>query len=83
MTETQSTEVVYGTENREGIPYVITTRSTRALAEKFIASYGDALGETTYWNGSRDVPVTLTWTPVRNPFTKKWQVVATCTPREI
>lgn len=60
---------------------IVATRSTKALAEKHIARNADALGATDYWDGSRSVPITLTWEPVKNSE-GKWDVVATCTPRK-
>lgn len=61
---------------------VVATRSTRAYAQRYIDSYADAIGATTYWDGQRAVPVLIVWEPVRNPATGRWDVVSTVTPRQ-
>ena len=59
---------------------VVAHRSSRRLAETYIGRFADCIGETTYWNGSQHVPVTITWEAVKAPE-GGWDVVSTVTPR--
>jgi hypothetical protein len=59
---------------------IVAHRSSRKYAEKFIASYGDAIGDTTYWNGSTNVPIHIEWAAVPSA-NGGFDVVSTVTPR--
>lgn len=59
---------------------VVATRSTRRLAEKFVASYADVQGEQSYWDGSKHHPVTVEWTVI--PDGRRFAVVSKMTPRK-
>lgn len=64
----------YGTE-------VVAHRSTRRLAEAYIASFADELGDTVRWDGTKDIPIHVVWTVV--PAVRGFDIVSTVSPREI
>jgi hypothetical protein len=57
----------------------VAHRSTRRLAEKYIASFADTLGDTFSWNGSANIPIHVEWAVV--PATKGFDIVSTVTSR--
>lgn len=59
---------------------IVGHRSTRKLAQKYIDRYDDALGDTTWWNGSRNVPVHIDWRI--EPAEKGFDIVSTVYARE-
>lgn len=59
---------------------VVGHRASITSAQRFINRYRDAIGDTTYWNGSRSIPVHIQWNIV--PVAKGFDIVSTVTLRE-
>jgi hypothetical protein len=58
---------------------VVAHRSTRKAAERYIASFADELGDSTSWDGEKDIPVHIEWSVV--PADNGFDIVSTVTPR--
>lgn len=60
---------------------VVAHRSTRRLAQKYIDSFADCLGDVTYWTGSESIPVHQEWAAVPSAE-GGFDIVSTVTSRE-
>ena len=60
---------------------VVAQRSTRALAERYVARFSDVLGDTTWWNGREHIPVHIVW-EVKPGRKGRFDILSTVTSRE-